>query len=421
MNLVMEYYEACSPYLLASGIFAAYLLLCSVLRFRRMNWMRDHYGYRTRESFSKMTLEDAQAIHVDLAELEFPRVFSASIFFALFKTYGIPSISKLLVQTGQLASEATTSKRAADTGVLLVEAVVGDPKDPRTIDAIARMNYLHSRYIKAGKISNNDMLYTLSLFALEPARWTDQWEWRKLTEMEKCAVGVFWKNLGDAMEIKYDVLPSFTSGWLDGLDWLKELQEWSLRYEEDNMIPAESNKILAEGTMGIIMFNTPRFLRSFLKSAVSVLIGERLARAMMFEPTGPIFSAVIIGAIRLRQFIIRYFLLPRPEFMRESRYPRFANKKTGRYNIKKWTAHPWYADTSFRNRWGDIGLATRILGGPVPGDDNDKYCSKGYKIDEVGPIGLEKSGAKYMEESREKIKQFSGGCPFSACEASSRK
>ncbi|KAK6542646.1 hypothetical protein TWF694_006589 [Orbilia ellipsospora] len=419
----MEYYRISisSPYLLASGIFAAYLLLCSVLRFRRMNWMRDHYGYRTRESFSKMTLKDAHAIQVDLAELEFPRVFSASVFFALFKTYGIPSISKLLVQTGQLANETTTSKRAADTGVLLVEAVIGNPQDPRTVDAITRMNYLHSRYIKAGKISNADMLYTLSLFALEPARWTDQWEWRKLTDMEKCAIGVFWKNLGDAMDIKYNILPSFNSGWSDGLDWLKELQDWSLKYEEDNMVPAESNKTLADGTMAIIMFNTPRFLRSLLKSAVSVLIGERLARAMMFEPAGPIFSAFVVGAVRLRQFVTRYFLLPRPEFLRESRYPRFRNRRTGRYNTVKWTAHPWYADTSFRNRWGYMGLPTRILGGPVPGDDNDKYYSKGYKIHEVGPIGLEESGTKYMEENREKVRQFTGGCPFSAHTASRRK
>ncbi|KAF3901503.1 hypothetical protein ABW20_dc0106140 [Dactylellina cionopaga] len=361
-----------------------------------------------------MTLEDAHAIQTELAELEFPRVFSASVFFALFKTYGIPSISKLLVLTGQLANESTTSKRAADTGVLLVEAVIGDPKDARTIDAIVRINYLHSRYIKAGKISNEDMLYTLSLFALEPARWTDRWEWRKLTGMEKCAIGVFWKNLGDAMEIKYDVLPSFASGWSDGLHWLNELNEWSLTYEEAKMIPAESNKILAEGTMGIIMFNTPRFLRSLLKRIVTVLIEDRLSKAMMFEPPGPILSSVVISIAKIRQFITRYMLLPRPSFLRTSRYPRHANHKTGRYNTAKWTAHPWYAEKSFRNRWGDMGLATRFLGGPVPGDDNDKYHSQGYKIDEIGPIGLESSGAKYMEENRRVVRQFTGGCPFAA-------
>lgn len=49
------------------------------------------------------------------------------------------------------------------------------------------MNYLHSRYQKAGKISNDDMLYTLSLFVLEVERWVGLYEWRSLTPLEICA------------------------------------------------------------------------------------------------------------------------------------------------------------------------------------------------------------------------------------------
>ena len=50
------------------------------------------------------------------------------------------------------------------------------------------MNFLHSRYQKAGKISNDDMLYTLSLFILEVESWIKMYEWRELTEMEACAL-----------------------------------------------------------------------------------------------------------------------------------------------------------------------------------------------------------------------------------------
>lgn len=50
------------------------------------------------------------------------------------------------------------------------------------------MNYLHGRYQKAGKISNDDMLYTLSLFVLEVERWTREYDWRPLTQMEICAL-----------------------------------------------------------------------------------------------------------------------------------------------------------------------------------------------------------------------------------------
>lgn len=38
----------------------------------------------------------------------------------------------------------------------------------RTIEENARMSYLHSPYIKTGKISNGDLLHTLSVFIAEP-------------------------------------------------------------------------------------------------------------------------------------------------------------------------------------------------------------------------------------------------------------
>lgn len=138
-----------------------------------------------------MTLQDAHSIQLSLAELEFPTVFSVSVFFALFKTYGIPSISRLLVATGQLSASETASKRAADTGVVITEVVLNKPDSERTISGIALMNYLHGRYIKAGKISNDDMLYTLSLFVLEPIRWTAKYEWRTVTDFERCAMGIY--------------------------------------------------------------------------------------------------------------------------------------------------------------------------------------------------------------------------------------
>ena len=50
------------------------------------------------------------------------------------------------------------------------------------------MNYLHSLYQKQGKISNDDMLYTMSLFVTEIPRWVNDYEWRNVTPMEVCAM-----------------------------------------------------------------------------------------------------------------------------------------------------------------------------------------------------------------------------------------
>jgi hypothetical protein len=227
-----------------------------------------------------MTLADAHAIQLALPELEFPETFSISIFFALFKTYGIPSISRLLVATGQLSTPDTASKRAADTGVVLTEVVLNKPGSERTISGIALMNYLHGRYIKSGKISNDDMLYTLSLFVLEPIRWTAKYEWRCVTDLERCAMGICWRDLGEKMKISYDRLPSASSGWKDGFHWLEELEAWSLAYEACNMVSAESNATLAQSTFDIALFNMPAFLKPHGYSVASCLLEPRLQAAM---------------------------------------------------------------------------------------------------------------------------------------------
>jgi hypothetical protein len=227
-----------------------------------------------------MTLQDAHAVQLALAELEFPTVFSVSVFFALFKTYGIPSISRLLVATGQLSVSETASKRAADTGVVITEVVLNKPDSERAISGMALMNYLHSRYIKAGKISNDDMLYTISLFVLEPNRWTAKYEWRGVTDFERCAMVVYWKDLGEAMKTSYEILPLSSLGWRDGLQWLEELEAWSLAYEAQNMVPADTNATLAHGTFDIALFSVPSFLKPYGFTVASGLLEPRLQRAM---------------------------------------------------------------------------------------------------------------------------------------------
>jgi hypothetical protein len=67
-----------------------YVALVQRLRFRRRDSLPSKYPYPDRQSFARMTLEDAFEIQLPLAELEFPTTFSTSIFFALFKV-GSPS------------------------------------------------------------------------------------------------------------------------------------------------------------------------------------------------------------------------------------------------------------------------------------------------------------------------------------------
>ena len=68
-----------------------------------------------------------QDVLKELVEMEFPKLMGFSIVFALFKTYGVPSVSSLLVTTGELSAPETASKRTADTGVLLLEFCLNKP------------------------------------------------------------------------------------------------------------------------------------------------------------------------------------------------------------------------------------------------------------------------------------------------------
>lgn len=232
-----------------------------------------------------MTNEDAYLIQNDIGEVEFPFTFEKSLQFALFRTYGIPSISKLLVQTSQFTEESTATKRYADTVLLIAEFLGYHPTSARSIEAIGRMNYIHNQYRQSGKILDDDLLYTLALFAVEPIRWIDQYEWRKLEDFEKCAIGTFWKAIGDAMGIGYSKLRGRGKGgqgWSDGLQWLNELKEWSLEYEKRFMVPDKNNHRTAEQTVAILLYSIPGFAKPFGRKIVSALMDDRLRAAMMY-------------------------------------------------------------------------------------------------------------------------------------------
>lgn len=49
--------------------------------------------------------------------------------------------------------------------------------------ALARMNWLHSRY--GNLITRDDKLFTLALFVFEPFYFCEKFEFRPLTELEK--------------------------------------------------------------------------------------------------------------------------------------------------------------------------------------------------------------------------------------------
>ncbi|OMP88134.1 hypothetical protein BK809_0002891 [Diplodia seriata] len=391
-----------------ASVLLCYTLLCQALRFRRLRKMRSKYRYKTRGDMARMTNQEAQEIQKELIQCEFPFTMNKALQFALFRTYGIPSISKLLVQTQQLSKKEHAARRYVDTEVLIQDFIANAPESERANGAIARMNYLHSLYGK--KISNDDLLYTLALFALEPKSWINRYEWRKLTDLEICAIGTFWKSIGDAMEISYEHLPGAGKGWNDGIQWMDEVAEWSQGYEKKYMVPHQDNKKTADETTAMLLYDAPSSVHPAGFKVVSALMDERLRKAMMYpDPPAGLITAIDV-AFQIRAFILRNFALPRPQFLRSQRMSEEPNKD-GRYYQLSYDVDPWYVDASFANRWALKSWLKWMAGKPYPGSAGFK--SEGYVLEEIGPKNLEGKGTDYVTQAKDHLlKQGRGGCPF---------
>ncbi|OLN95584.1 hypothetical protein CCHL11_04991 [Colletotrichum chlorophyti] len=397
-------------YLKLLAIAVSYLLLVRLVRYRRRDGILQRFSFKNREDMASMSLSDAALVMRELAEREFPIMFYTAISFGLFKTYGIPTISKLLVATSQLSGDTTASKRRTDTGVLMSEIMFNKPECPRSIDAIARVNFLHDRWRKAGKISNEDMLYTLSMFAIEPIRWINWFEWRDLTMVEKNAMAIFWKDVGNEMEISYDCLAPYMKEKDDPLAWLEGLQAWGSKYEEHHMVYSVPNKKLADANAHLLLMDFPKFTHSFVFSQLCCVMEPRLRHAMGYEDPGRFHFVISEQFMALRRNFLKYLSLPRPDWWSVPRI-QDVDKKTGRYFSPTYLAHPYYVKPSLYSRWGPAAIYSRLIGGHLPGDEGRKYLPEGYLFPEIGPDSQRGKGKEYMDVTRARISR-ARGCPM---------
>jgi hypothetical protein len=138
-------------------------------------------------------VRDCQTIARRLACWEFPWDTTRSLEFALFRTFASPRIGGLLHATGEF--EARAQKRYDDTDLIVSELVEHGYDSERGQRALARMNQIHARF----HIANQDFLYVLSTFVLEPIRWNTRFGWRPMTGWERLGWFRFWLEVGRRM------------------------------------------------------------------------------------------------------------------------------------------------------------------------------------------------------------------------------
>ena len=357
-------------------VVSIYLLACHYFRFHRVRYIRRKYQHLP------LDYHKAQTITLINGFYELPFIMLISTSFALFKTYGIPTISRLLVRTNRLARPDTAGRRAEDTGVLLGQCFLNNLDSDQSRMCLARINYIHSLYRKS--ILNDDLLYTLSLFIFEPIRWTEKYEWRSFTSIEIEARFVLWKEVAERMKIEN--IPST----------YEEFERWSCDYEEKCMIFSKDNQLCGEATLKLMLSIYPHWMRSFVRKVLISLIDERLRLAMGFEEAPLWVKRLTTTTLKLRAFLLRHCTLPRIFPDDRGQGPQSCIlTKDGRYQRKGYTFEPWYVKETWFNQ-----LCPFIMNRPGP-----KYKSQGFKPEDLGPEEYAGHGLEAMNEDVQQMKR----------------
>jgi len=195
---------------------------------------------------------------------DFPWDTQRALELALLRTFAVPNSSKLMVKTEEFVKR--TQKRYDDTTIIISTIGAYGYSSPEGRAAIRRMNQIHSRY----PIPNDEFLYVLTTFVLEPIRWNARYGWRPLSENEKQASYYFWAEVGRYMNIQR--IPAS----------LEDLAHFSLEYERAHFAYSDYNRALAEATRDLFLsWTLPRALWP---------IGEQFVYALMDKPMRDAFG-----------------------------------------------------------------------------------------------------------------------------------
>ncbi|MEU1455309.1 oxygenase MpaB family protein [Streptomyces avermitilis] len=245
--------------------------------------------------------KDALKIYRLTAAYEFPWDFTRALELALYRTYAVPSIGRLLAETAELTDRP--QKRYDDTALLLDAVVEHGFDGAEGHSAIRRINQMHRSY----DISNDDMRYVLSTFVVMPRRWVDAYGWRRLSRHEIVATTVYYRTLGRHMGIKD--IPGTYEEFEDCLD----------TYEEAHFAWDADARRVADATLDLMTSWYPRPLAPLLRTSTFALLEEPLLRAFRYEPPGAATRALVRRAVRARGRMVR-LLPPRrePHFARQN-------------------------------------------------------------------------------------------------------
>jgi hypothetical protein len=253
---------------------------------------------------------------------EFPWDMNQSLSFALYRTYAVPSIGRLLERTREFTER--TQKRYDDTALILDTVLEHGLASEPGRAAIRRMNQMHGAY----PISNDDKLYVLCTFVTMPIRWLGRYGWRPLTEAEKTASAHYYRALGQLMGIKD--IPATHQEFAAFLD----------RYEAGNFGFDGGGLAVSEATLKLMAtFGPNRFApRAAVTWFAKGLMDDPLLDAFRYRRPARWERSLATGALRLRGRVVR-LLPPRREPLFARQLPNIRSYPHG-YEVAELGTYP---------------------------------------------------------------------------------
>lgn len=250
---------------------------------------RDHWQRKIAELDPETDFEEISRI---VSYYEFPWDVQQSLSFALFRTYAVPSIGRLLFDTGEFTED--TQKRHDDTALVLESVLDEGMESQKGRAAVRRMNQMHGSY----DISNDDMRYVLATFVVIPQRWIRDYGWRKGVEAERIAAVRYYQRMGRLMGIK-DIPADFA-----------EFEELLDTYEDEHFAYDEKSRAVADATLKLLVSFYPRIFAKGTNMFSRALMDDHLLKAFGYKkPSRPVVW-LSRASLRMRARIVR-FMPPR--------------------------------------------------------------------------------------------------------------
>jgi hypothetical protein len=249
---------------------------------------RDHW---VRRSEQLDPVRDSHEISLHISAYDFPWDNLQALSFALFRTYAVPSIGRLLDRTDEFTTRV--QKRYDDTGLLLEEVQRHGLGSTRGRSAVRRINQMHAMY----DISNDDFRYVLATFVVVPKRWIDDFGFRPMSPHEMAAVTNYYLELGRHLAIKD--LPADFAGFERLLD----------DYEREHFAHDPGGRRVADATLDLMTTFPPnRYAPAWLvKRFAFSLMDEPLLRAFRYPVPSRLERGFFVGAMKVRARLLRFF------------------------------------------------------------------------------------------------------------------